>query len=580
MRGRRNEEDWSGIRERHRRGERPDYSSEPLEVTSELRRDDRTVDGMREYRVRPSGVARTLNQPAIDALSTLLTQTFHHFEFDPEHAGSHRHHVHRAFKDQIYQYLRQYRAKNLSQMASDKVWPLFWAAFTGRDDCGMVNHYSRENAKQWLDAFKSRHGMSNADWKYFCSKDPYYLYHHFSQRGPHDIRWPDSLITCETRNNDAMQLPDFKAWMKEFFIAGNHYKSENDRTQNRFSWPGKREFDSTMTDLIDGLRGTGQAGEAVVRRVFAARNWIEFQSRVQEIERNHARGRYGVSPAMQGRIDLGAYSSEIHRSMTMRPSMMRGVQASHQIEGQRQREQRALYERHARGEMTATEVHQRMAHMEEHFTRNREAMMRDYQDALFRAVPNMWMGADFTAGSMESFSTAKPEKAEPYEWLHKDLPRSGAYAGGKFTFTLIDDTMKLYNEGTGMKHCIWRLYQGKFKNGKYLAYHIDAPHLNKYGFTCGFHQAATYQLDTRAGAVNVMDKGKRLSAAWKLDQVKGISNLTSSDKELDAVAKMLLEWVNQYQPIPAEEKKNDDKKKTTANSIINAALAHLGVVNN
>lgn len=487
-----NREDWGAMTSQGRRlDESVGYGHERLEVISEKRHDH----GMREFHVRQSGVARTLNGPALNALGELLTDTFHRFNSDYE--GDNRGSMMRQFKDIIYRNLQLTRTQNLSQMASDKVRPLFWAALCSRAEPMM--RYERENAKECLNAFKQRHGLSNADWKFLCGKPHYYLYMHFSQNGPYNIRWPSNLVGCETRNRPEMSMPDLCANMKKLF-------ADND---SRSCWPDKHAFDSVMSDLIDGLRGIGDAGALIMWRVFSSENWDTFHRRVREIENNHARGVYGRSPAM-------AHIEQFRREYT--------------------------------GEFGI-----------EHYP-------------LFGFDPGR-----FHTG--ESFSAAKPEKTEEYAWLKPELPRTGEAFGGKFKFTLIDDTMKLYEEGTRMRHCIWRLYQGKFRDGKYIAYHIDAQHLSLHGLTCGFHQKG--KIDLSPGAINYADidemmrggvpkDAKTKDNKWALDQVKGVSNATFKDKELDAVANMLLEFVNKFQPI--EEEKNEEKPKSKATDIVNAAI--------
>lgn len=140
-----------------------------------------------------------------------------------------------------------------------------------------------------------------------------------------------------------------------------------------------------------------------------------------------------------------------------------------------------------------------------------------------------------------------PPDPEPYEWLaglHKYI---GSSTG--MTAHLIDNKLRLYEEGRDMKHCIWRSYRDRIEAKEYLAYHIEAPELDKNGFTLGicksYNDAPRYWTNVHEGIPPngvVMD---RKFIGWKIDQVRGLSNSIPQDKELHDFAETISQKVNE-----------------------------------
>jgi hypothetical protein len=160
-----------------------------------------------------------------------------------------------------------------------------------------------------------------------------------------------------------------------------------------------------------------------------------------------------------------------------------------------------------------------------------------------------------------------PPATEKISWLD---PVQSTITHAGFTAHLLNDTLKIFNEGRGMEHCLYRSYMSKITSGHYVAFHIDAPHLNEFGFTCGIRfQEQTdsingrpvweavvptlswfdFSADTPANPPSIT---KRLRGNWAVDQVRGKRNSIPEDPQLlgfaEDLATMLNETIQGHQP--------------------------------
>lgn len=555
------------------------------------------------YVSRRSGAAFDLGDAALDMISNFFTNLVEDSRMNRSGTNIRNH------KEAVHRGLLNSRNYGLSQMADDKVRPLFWAAFTDSDYIGSRlsrDPYTRENAKQKLEAFKEDTGMSNADWKWFCQQDDMYLYEHFRLPMPWCIRWPRHLQKSEMRRDARRLTVDAPLinWLREWCKTDNAHNRREPRTpywnEDDGAPPSARDFDMLLKDYLDltSPNNTGQWAEPE-RLMRGVKTWQQFEEKVRRTEHEMGRGRncYGRSPAMMA-MDVGRATDRMIVNM-MRGGNPQQIQRGEGLTFEAlQRARQSLYEQDVpeQGSRAHEIINQALQQLA--ITGTSEIDMGHfvslYQQEIIRAFQlNPRMFADRVETPQRSL--AKPTEVKKFDWLHADVPRTGEAFGGKFKFRLIDDNEKLYHEGTGMEHCIWRLYQGRFETGKYIAYHIDAPHLEKDGFTCGFilkepkaesfsvygggggggsafsigiarlqeHQVVRVAYDEAVVQASTKPEKKKPDpkAYWAFDQCRGRKNSIPKDKELDLVAKMLLDAITKYQPIPTKE--NPDVKNKT-----------------
>ena len=161
------------------------------------------------------------------------------------------------------------------------------------------------------------------------------------------------------------------------------------------------------------------------------------------------------------------------------------------------------------------------------------------EDMALYGVGFMWSGAD---------AKTKPEKEEKYTCLH--APEEIKSACGRFTAELMRTNFRLWEESDSMRNCIYRSYRDKIKVGKYLAYHVSAPHL---GFRTGF----TFGYDTSGPVKKLFEnRGKlgkeyKICQEWRCDQIRGKANSRCDDRDLqdfgDGIAHRLTEAYTRYE---------------------------------
>jgi len=138
----------------------------------------------------------------------------------------------------------------------------------------------------------------------------------------------------------------------------------------------------------------------------------------------------------------------------------------------------------------------------------------------------------------------KPQKPEKFTWMEvKGVPE--IIRGGPFTAHLLNDTMKLWEESEAMRHCIYKSYTEAIQAARYIAYHIDAKHLTKSGFTLGFRKkskgvwgVSPAMMALGAGAVNYAEYEE--PKGWQIDQLKGKANSYNKDTALAAFCDVVM----------------------------------------
>ena len=89
---------------------------------------------------------------------------------------------------------------------------------------------------------------------------------------------------------------------------------------------------------------------------------------------------------------------------------------------------------------------------------------------------------------------------------------------------LLDTNMKVYEEGTNMRHCLYNDYEPRIKNAEYIVYHLTPPkRICKSGLTSGF---------------------VRIGGEWRLDQCKAKANTTRDDPIIDEIHDKILKELN------------------------------------
>lgn len=143
-----------------------------------------------------------------------------------------------------------------------------------------------------------------------------------------------------------------------------------------------------------------------------------------------------------------------------------------------------------------------------------------------------------------------PPAPEPYEFLSPLFKYISSSTG--MTGQLIDNKLRLYEEGRDMKHCIWRSYRDRVAMQNYVAYHIDAPQLAKEGYTLGICKdyrisfAPRYWTNVHEGRPDVPSiEEEHKAIGWKVDQIRGIANSIPVYAELDAFVKIICQQVNE-----------------------------------
>lgn len=112
----------------------------------------------------------------------------------------------------------------LNIMATDKVWPMFWALLTGgnRD----IIAYSKDNAAENIKRFRETYGLSKSDWKTLVNTNPVILYWSFTLNARYDIpvvafKDADDLLISSNFSTIIARIDDHDAgrkniheWMK------------------------------------------------------------------------------------------------------------------------------------------------------------------------------------------------------------------------------------------------------------------------------------------------------------------------------------------------------------------------------
>lgn len=436
--------------------------------------------------IRQAGVAATLGGPALDALNEVYNQVA------MTHGDTRS--VTRQAHENFTRSLATAVNRNLNQLAEDKLWPMFWMTFH-HDTPPRVPRYERDRSGEFVATFKADFGLSNADWKMFCNAGHVYLYNHFDidfrrvRDGLHPIyvRWPRHIrLECrDTINRIQQQAPQLFPWLRELF---------KDEANHRID---PREFNYTVSDYCDTL---GHVPQEDAVKILKAKSWNAFR---QIISRLH-NGNYGRSPGMIGR-DMEAHMHQL---------MLYGTATT------------AIGDGRERG-LTV-----------EALQRARDMIMRDHMRG-----PDFIDAFAFDIGRhfIERKET-KPEKLDVYTGVQSLAPSEFNAHGCECR--LIDTNEKLYEEGTGMGHCIWRMYQTRIRDAKYIAYHVkyagDPP--EHKGWTLGYrlHEEPSWQRAQDEGILGKSMNPKKYEPQWKLDQIRGYKNEIPKHKALDAVAEMLL----------------------------------------
>lgn len=115
-----------------------------------------------------------------------------------------------------------------------------------------------------------------------------------------------------------------------------------------------------------------------------------------------------------------------------------------------------------------------------------------------------------------------------FSWLNQFPPEiKTTTKDGKYFYARILNSAELLEaEGKRLSHCIGWAYTPKVGSGQYIAYHIDALHLRKNGFTIGFHKR---------------------QAGWVFDQVRGNKNSLLEDEQLTEFCNEIMFRINGIQ---------------------------------
>ncbi len=115
-----------------------------------------------------------------------------------------------------------------------------------------------------------------------------------------------------------------------------------------------------------------------------------------------------------------------------------------------------------------------------------------------------------------------PKKTKHFKWM-SDLKKEITL--GEFTAKLLDNSMKVHEEGIEMRHCLHTHYQEKIASAKIIAYHVDVPRdICRSGLTVSFKRTA--------------------GDGWEFYQSKGKANSQRQDPRLDDLYAVLLKQLN------------------------------------
>lgn len=123
----------------------------------------------------------------------------------------------------------------------------------------------------------------------------------------------------------------------------------------------------------------------------------------------------------------------------------------------------------------------------------------------------------------------KPEQEEKYPCVC--APANITSDCGRFTAELMQTNIRLWEESDAMRNCIYRSYRHKIKDGRYLAYHVSAPHLGfRSGFTFGFDTRGEERLQVKM--IDRMTNEFIIRTEWRCEQIKGKANSRCDDRDL------------------------------------------------
>ena len=435
------------------------------------------------YRLRLTGLAFNLNVAAKQAIEFTLAAKSTTRENDGRRKPPPRN-----FLASVSAKLSRSSGAGLNAMADDKAWPMFWSAFhSAQNPAYPLQSYTKDNAGEAVKAFKASHGLSNADWKWLCRQDHWYLYNYYETPPPYNIRWPRDCVETDVKSLFGQpQFRDLVPWMRDYF--------RNDFDTRA---PEAPDFRQRMSDYNDVHAQMSPEEKA---RILRSKNFTELFSRIQEVEDRLGRnfnmdlgpgGRnfvYGVSPGRRATIDMEAYTRHLVQQLGISPSFLRDADPRFQIDP-------AI-------NIDATEARRR----------------HDEQLAIY--------------GQAMSRVDAIDTSAE-LGWVNK-FPKTGTV--GPIDYVLLDTLQKVLDEGQKMQHCLGRLYAPHIYSGRYIAYHLSYADQGlrkpsgggwRDGYTMGIHR--------RPDPLN-----KGVEPTLVVDQIRGFKNSIPNDSALDLCADYLL----------------------------------------
>lgn len=212
---------------------------------------------------------------------------------------------------------------------------------------------------------------------------------------------------------------------------------------------------------------------------------------------------------------------------------------------------------------TWAELRATLARLEQEHHRNNQRNRHHISNAMYHFARGDMHGIEFRVAGMNDMSYEPPKPHETKEYavvahlpkvIVADTPRpefENEFEGMKAI--LIDTNMKHYAEGTGMRHCLWRLYQAQMSRGDYAAYHIVDPK-SPQGWTAGFRKQRYAQLND----ANV------IITRWSHDQTRGVRNEIPRNVAIEAMAGIILQRINEAED--AQRSNSCVTEKDEANS--------------
>lgn len=153
-------------------------------------------------------------------------------------------------------------------------------------------------------------------------------------------------------------------------------------------------------------------------------------------------------------------------------------------------------------------------------------------ETLMNAMRMMGAAAGEVGYRFTGWKSPKPQALEAYGNLIEF--ETTISVEGKFTAELLDTNLKLWTESDNLGYCLYRKYRAAIRERLYVAYHINAPHLSKNGYTAGFI--------LRKDNSSIWSEKK-----WRVDQLRGKANSVPRDRELQTFVDTICEHLNQQE---------------------------------